>query len=298
MDLNILISTIVTATSALVAIIGGFLVSRVITLAGEKNAIVRRLHELDNDMTAKERILSEIEIELLEEDVDDFIYEHCEELIIERKPIEEIFEGDSSISLSLEKVRPYIDELLSIGDYIIKLIDESKTFPEEFDDFLKENNIKIDRRRDWHKLVYQTIWAEIPKTSDNPFGINFPPPSINAELLFRSNPVNQQIYRDKIKQLNNLENELTILKLRREEQTKILNDYGKPTGLWGGLWVLIYACIVGIAYPSTLLPYPQNTYNDGITKWFLISLFISQLLALFLYLGISMSKLTKQETYK
>lgn len=61
MDLNILISTIITATAALVAIIGGFLVSRVITMASEKQSIERRLKEIDNDLKIKKEMLDNIE---------------------------------------------------------------------------------------------------------------------------------------------------------------------------------------------------------------------------------------------
>ncbi|MFB5284535.1 hypothetical protein [Peribacillus sp. Hz7] len=78
-------------------------------------------------------------------------------------------------------------------------------------------------------------------------------------------------------------------------QMKILNDYGKPKWVWTGLFVLIYACIVGIIYPSTLLPYPKDIYDDVLTKWFLLGLFFSQLVALFVYLGFAMYKLTNDK---
>ena len=76
-DLNILISTIISATAALVAIIGGFLVSRVITLSSEKNSIVRRLKEINNELSNKQEILDRVELILLEDDVDDFIHNHA-----------------------------------------------------------------------------------------------------------------------------------------------------------------------------------------------------------------------------
>jgi len=67
MDLNILISTIVTATAALVAIIGGFLVSRVITMASERKGI-ERIRELKNDLSAKRKMYDRAELVLLNED--------------------------------------------------------------------------------------------------------------------------------------------------------------------------------------------------------------------------------------
>src|SRR5699024_3830435 len=58
MNLEVLISTIVTSTAALIAIIGGFLVSRVITLSSEQNGINRKLRELNNEINAKKNLLA------------------------------------------------------------------------------------------------------------------------------------------------------------------------------------------------------------------------------------------------
>ncbi|AZV41401.1 hypothetical protein BAOM_0789 [Peribacillus asahii] len=44
-----------------------------------------------------------------------------------------------------------------------------------------------------------------------------------------------------------------------------------------------------------LLPYPADTYNDSLTKTFLLILFFSQLVALFVYLGFAMYKLTNDK---
>lgn len=83
--MDTLISTIISATSALVAIIGGLLVSRVITLASEKSSIVRRLREIDSEMTNKQDMLNKIELRLLEDDVDNFIKEYAEDILVEGK---------------------------------------------------------------------------------------------------------------------------------------------------------------------------------------------------------------------
>jgi len=294
LDLNGLISTIISSTAALVAIIGGFLVSRVISLSSEKNSIVRRLKEINNDLKSKKKMLKTIEKELLDDDVDTFIYEYSEEIIIENKPFDELLEYDNSYNLTVEQLKPYIDELLRIKDEVIRLMNKAESLPEEFNDFLKTSGLNVQDRKDWYELVYQTIWDKIPKNpSYDPFGINISTP---ANLIApRPNLVEQQMYRDKVNELNRLQSEVQILMVRKEEQEKILNDYGKPNGLWGGFFVLVYSCVVGIAYPSTLLPYPKGVYNDELTKCFLLVLFFSQLIVLFLYLGIEMYRLTKSQ---
>lgn len=296
MDLNGLISTIISSTAALVAIIGGFLVSRVISLSSEKNSIVRRLREINNDLKSKKELLNTIEIDLLEDDIDSFINEYSKEIIIENKPFDELLEYDKSYNLTVEQLKPYIVELLSIRDEIINLMDDAESLPEEFNDFIRINGFNINDRIEWYELVYQTLYDEIMKSSYSsygPLGIKVPtPPNL---IPARLNLVEQQIHRDKIKEFQRLQNEIEVLKVRKDEQEKILNDYAKPNGLWGGFFVLIYSCVVGIAYPSTLLPYPKDVYNDELTQCFLLVLFFSQLIVLFLYLGIAMYRLTKNK---
>jgi hypothetical protein len=296
LDLNGLISTIISSTAALVAIIGGFLVSRVISLSSEKNSIVRRLREINNDLKSKKELLNTIEIDLLEDDIDSFINEYSKEIIIENKPFDELLEYDKSYNLTVEQLKPYIVELLSIRDEIINLMDDAESLPEEFNDFIRINGFNINDRIEWYELVYQTLYDEIMKSSYSsygPLGIKVPtPPNL---IPARLNLVEQQIHRDKIKEFQRLQNEIEVLKVRKDEQEKILNDYAKPNGLWGGFFVLIYSCVVGIAYPSTLLPYPKDVYNDELTKCFLLVLFFSQLIVLFLYLGIAMYRLTKNK---
>lgn len=146
MDLNGLISTIISSTAALVAIIGGFLVSRVISLSSEKNSIVRRLREINNDLKSKKELLNTIEIDLLEDDIDSFINEYSKEIIIENKPFDELLEYDKSYNLTVEQLKPYIVELLSIRDEIINLMDDAESLPEEFNDFIRINGFNINDR--------------------------------------------------------------------------------------------------------------------------------------------------------
>jgi hypothetical protein len=298
-NLNILISTIISSTAALVAIIGGFLVSRVITLSSEKNAIVRRLREIDNELNNKKKMLDRIELILLEEDVDDFIHEHAKEILIEEISIKDILDSDDSTDLTEDELKPYIEKLYKIFKHLMKLIEETANdyaLPSNFDDFVKNKGIKIDEKKNWYELVYRTIWNALPEaTLSNPlWGVNLKPLISNSALINSVSPVTSQIYRDRVKERDKLEDEIQILTGMKEEQEKILRDYGKVSGLWGGLAVLIYACIVGITIPSTLLPYPLNTFDDVATKQHLLALFFSELIALFVYLAVSMYKLTKK----
>ena len=168
MDLNILISTIITATAALVAIIGGFLVSRVITLAGEKQSIERRLKEIDNDLKIKTEMLENIENIILEEEINDFIIENCEDLITENKTPQELLCENDSFQLTEEDLTPHVEKLLSIKEIILDSIEKSGQFPDDFDDFVKNSGIKIDTNKTWYEAVYNTLLKIASQDSWNP----------------------------------------------------------------------------------------------------------------------------------
>ncbi|WP_186579773.1 hypothetical protein [Aquibacillus kalidii] len=48
-----LLSTIIISTAALVAIIGGFLESRIISTSSDQNGIKRKIREINNELVAK-----------------------------------------------------------------------------------------------------------------------------------------------------------------------------------------------------------------------------------------------------
>lgn len=296
MDLNILISTIIAATAALVAIIGGFLVSRVISLSSERVGIDRRLREIVNDISAKRDMLTRVKESLFEEDADDFIIDNHEKLLLEDKSLEQLIDEDDHSTLTVKELEPYVETFYEIKEEVLSFISnyKSHTVPSDFNELIRgSSELKKPNRKDWYELIYDVMYDQLPEESNHPFGFNLPSfKPINSPPVM--NVVSQQKYRDKENERDKLQDELHILDMQKEEQIKILNDYGKPKGLWSGLAVLIYACIVGIGYPSTLLPYPMNYYNDMLTKWFLLILFFSELFALFIYLAFNLHKLTKK----
>jgi hypothetical protein len=87
--------------------------------------------------------------------------------------------------------------------------------------------------------------------------------------------------------------ELKSLKEQVKKQEQIVKRNSKPAGIWSGLVVLFYACVVGIGWPSTLLPYTENMYNDDLTKKVLLIFFFSEIIIIFIYLAINMRKLTR-----
>lgn len=160
-----------------------------------------------------------------------------------------------------EELNPSINKLKEIFEHLIVLIektDEDYTLPDSFNDFAKDNNIKVDGHKDWYELVYKTIWSS---NSNSFWGVNIKPKFVI--------PISLQNQKER----NALIDEIQILKGIKKVHEKILKDNIEVSGFWSGLAVLIYACILGIAIPSILFPYHLNTFNDRAIKQLLLGCF-------------------------
>src|SRR5690606_37056110 len=150
----ILISTIVTSTAALIAIIGGFLVSRVITLSSEQNGINRKLREINNEITSKEDTLSQVKEYIIGEAAFDFIRDNVEELSIGKESLEEIHKEDRFTELSVEQLEPYIREYKSIFNEVKDLVRQFGSVPSDFYKFKKRLTTEVSKpeKLDWYEV--------------------------------------------------------------------------------------------------------------------------------------------------
>ena len=308
MDLNLLIATVVTATAALVAITGGFLISRVIALSSEQNSIRRRLKEIDIEIATKTQFYKRVEKNLLEEDQEDFIYDYCKELIIDKTSLKVILERQDGMFRGriANELEPAVDELTRINIDLNRMfeaagVEYSDDLPNEFDDFINLRPQNLNGRKNWYEILYVEYMNELPKRPKSS-SLRFPHFSdihlSTIQSLPNNSPQSVQLYQQKQRDRDTYKNEISYLKRQRLELKDILINFGKPSGMWGGLVVLVYASIVGIGYPVTLLPYQTETYNDEATRILILLLFFSHLLVLFVYLGVNMFILTKNEKFK
>lgn len=292
MELDSLITTIVTSTAALIAIIGGFLVSRVISLSSEQNGIKRRVREIDGELEVKKYLKDEIEDLLFHEDADSFIASNIKELFDDNIDLKTIIDNDHDNQLTYKQLIPFVRNFKNIRDEMISKVD-SLWPPEEIDldDFLKENKLKLiyPMKKEWYEWVYNELHE---KWQDQL------PPIERAMSLSTTSNIGSSHYEDSVKKHESIMDEISLLEKHRTDQINILKDYGQPHGVLGGIIVLGYASIVGIVIPSIFLPYSNAITTPFWDKWILLSLFFSQLAALFIYLGYQVHKLSNLDDEK
>lgn len=291
--MDILISTIISSSAALVAIIGGFLVSRVITLSSEKSAIQKKVREVDNELITKNELLESAKHAVEEEDVDDFFYDHTEDIILNQKSIDNILTENPDIILSRDMLDTIAKRILAIVNHLEeKFIEGGEKYrpPDDFNEFVQKRGLNTDKNRDWIKHIYGILLRNYyPRQRDLADYLLVPVTTPFKQIS------SQREYQEKVRKVEELKDNITVLCALKEAEMDILNSFGKISGLWSGLAVLIYACVVGIIIPSFFLPYPLEQCNDPALRMLFLLLFTSELFALFIYLGVSMRELTKEK---
>lgn len=277
-DLTSLITTVASSTAALVAIIGGFLVSRVISLSSEHGGIKKRIDEVNVDILNKKDRLQIINDWLYNFDANDFANQETIKLIVDSKSLQEIIDERNFKRLSYEELQPIYNTMSNAFDEMYTYLFEGTKKDIFFSD-LKFEDIKKDSHTmnfSQYENIYLMIFEELRYGSE---------PSINFKSDYDS-------YRTKKESKKNAELDLKVLEKHKESLLQMYYDYAKPKGVISGLFVLAYASLVSIVYPLTLLPYPTEYYNDNQTKWLVLGLFFSQLLFLFAYLFWQVHKLS------
>lgn len=284
MDLTSLISAIISATAALVAIIGGFLVSRVISISNDQSFLQRIIDGLKTDIKHKKELLEEVNTYLFEDDLEDFVTEDNLTLLLEGKKLEEIIEEAEYTYLSQEELSPYFNILVEIKEEIENHIRSKGLEKNSTDRLIDQKDMKYPVRSDWYKTMEDAI-------------LDFYSPPSSHLPLFSPSPrhFNTEEYRYKKREKEQLSNEIKILESQRTEHENTINNYIEGSWIWSGIGVLVYSSLVGILYPTTLLPYPINYYNDAQTKILVITLFGSGLLSIFLYLITAVYKMINRK---
>lgn len=273
-DLTNVLITISAASASFVAILGGFIASKLISINAERNSNDERLKEIEREKEFLYKQNNKLIQELLEEDSLVFILEHISELI-EQKEVEDVYDSGVVQGIQIEDLRPFWNrakELLlqyceSIGkneELNIHGVPTSiiNKYPE--DDFAYE--------------VCEAIASEFKKHQNKnarfAFWDHFSTPRIRGKWYSE--------YEETIKN-----NTRSIEKLDfEEEQIKHKNKYlNSPKGMRKGFVIFAIFSLLCIVAPLVFSPLSTNDYCLFVKyKIIFIAIFIIGLTAIFLYL--------------
>ena len=247
-----LFSTIASASASFVAIIGGLIASKLITINGERESIDARILELDELIDMKSKEEQSIAQELDEDDALDYITDHIDN-IADKTPLADVYEADKPQRLEFETLEEYWNIAIGLYDKFQKANCDGcevndDDIPIELATEFAEDNFMYSLCESYAKMETGASWA------------------IHRGLSVTT--ANTDWYNSKRKEQNAILRELDVLKLQREQAIRQKNALVKPPHMKLGLLIfagIIVFCILMPLLFMKLIPHYPNIQSGAET---------------------------------
>jgi hypothetical protein len=283
-DPDWLLSSTVQSAAVLVAIIGGFLVSRLVTLSAERGALIQRRHHRKEFRELKQDMCETVHTERLVVSTEWFIKNHRSNVLAKRGEIdvEALLDDFIPRGSSKEEMRPVGEELISsvkaaFSD-ILALYPRDAPLPQTSDELSSEGITIPAGSED----VYVTVADYIARSTEARRRSTWDSSSI-ATLAVPTPDIVYERQDARIAKETDLQSEIRTLDKEIALIDEELSELGKPEGIKGSIAVLMYLTLVGIALPTILMA--LRPVPDGpLSRAAVVAAFISGLAVLVGYL--------------
>jgi hypothetical protein len=296
-DLNWLLSTVAQSAAALVAIIAGFIASRLLALSAERSGLQSRLRDLNLQLEAKRNELQPIRQRLLDVDAEDFIEDLLDDIVKSKARIElqDVIGKTNLRGFTADDFRPYWDKAISVTTQAFALLEkrslQGHTSAEGVEDALNEANIDSESSETifWRVAKYLDEERSRAKleTLNKMFSAGTPyPGAMMPEIeALRINPKILQVneYNQWKRDAERLKWGIEALESSRIDLVSQIRNSPKPKGLKLALLTLTYFSFAGIVIPLILLA-TRPAQHPRVQAWGTIALFISGLVLFFVSL--------------
>jgi hypothetical protein len=282
-DPDWLLSSTVQSAAVLVAIVGGFLVSRLVTLSAERGAILQRRQQRDRLREIRQTEYDEVHADRVAVSTKWFVDHHKDQLLEARgrADIESLLEDFIPRGSSYQEMRPVAENLINSIQTAFPEIESkfSGRMPPRTSSGLRESGVAIpEGSADIYEIVASHIADEIersrPRTA---WEVRFiPSVTPTPEIVYRRLDAKIDLERELNSELRALNSELILL----DEE---LSTFKKPEGIKGAIAVLLYLTLAGIALPTILMalrPVPDSSLSRAAV----VAAFVSGLAVLVGYL--------------
>jgi hypothetical protein len=282
-DPNWFYSALAQSAAAIVGLIGAFVTSRVMMMAGERSRIEKRIQEVNAEIKELERqnapfleYIEEVDRKDDEESVDNFLKAKKPELDLENLPttdemLKELLE-EGKIRTPDEKFNSMFKDRYNA---LIKMIHVEK---EEEVKFKKEEEAPSKSLSGLGGLLQD---MQLPDLTN-----------LKAPLLPIADPHKYDRYNKYQEIRRNNDTEISYKKAKIEELQQQVSQIILPEHFKRLIFSLIYFTIVGVIFPLWLLPITPEQHL--VWKPIVLVFFITGLFAIFLYLFIEIKHITEK----
>lgn len=279
-DPGLLLSTVATASAALVAIVGGLLVSRVVSLATERSGLLHRRDDLRSQLEGALARGAQLEQRRLEWDADEVLWPYYEELADPRAEVPplEVMIRAQEVDRPVAEIQPFLEQTVTdmaeAREMLSRLFEEGRP-DASFDEWVTAGLPVPAGKRRIYETVYEQLLEEHPKPpTRHGFDISMltDPPRMNVgDLPTVISTQDMNLSRD----LDEARHQVATLKAQVEQADLALARVSSPKGVTGGAWVLGYFGTVGTLYPLGIMVAMSDVPQW--TLWTVVALFASGL---------------------
>jgi hypothetical protein len=302
LDTNSLFSTIIQSAATFVAIVAGFIFSKLLSLSAERNSLQSRIRDINVQLETQKQDLISLKKKLLEWDVNDF-FENSDVLkeIIDNREQASLSKAMKLVydcNLSEEELIPYWEESINMVENAFRIIEDN--FAQfDFDtieQYLKNLGINLSSYRlNIYLRIYSQIYEKYQRQK-GPLGIitalssSFTLPNVTSHA-----EANQ--YRILNRDIENHERTKNAMEIQVSDLNNQLKHLAQPKGSRLGLIFLAYFSLVSIVIPVFDLSFPPKKFPK-LYIWIIFLLFLSGLVFFFLYLFKLINQLSENQNSK
>lgn len=272
-ELTELLIAIASIAASFVAILGGFIVSKLLAISAEREMVEYDLEAITENRNRLVLDIEELQSSIDKEDALSFVFNHVNELI-EQKQLEKVYDSSEKNDISFDKLQPFWGKAIS-------LIDELGDIFQGTNINFNSDNIptQLAQKYSSDSFSYEILEMIIDhlKKQDTKYSIYNVPinmPRI-VGIWYSEAKRTIEVNNNRIK-----EYDFNIEQLNRKKQSLII-----PKGIISGLIIFALFTIASIILPLCICPYLTDNYKTYcVVKYLFIGIFVIGLLAIFIYL--------------
>lgn len=289
-DLTTVLTTIAAASASIVAILGGFIASKLIAISSERSASLDRLKQINEEMEFHISEREKIQAENDEDDALEFIRNAIDDLWAGNS-LENVYSNVAHPDISSERLKPYWDKAIALKEQFCEQVGNQDALNENY---IPERLILAVKEDDFGYEVLLALGKKLKKKiraaerarekASNPFGFAV---SDISNLEFNTPTISGGGYTyskncDAIQEQNAA---IALLELQKKQCSEQIQALKKPRGMKSGLIIFALFTFFCIIMPLAFSPFSVDNYRLFImTKISFLILFGVGLLAIFAYL--------------
>lgn len=291
-DLTTVLTTIAAASASIVAILGGFIASKLIAISSERSAALERLKQINEELAFHVSERDKFQAENDEDDALGFIRDAIDDLY-NGIPLETVYSNVDHPRVSMETLKPYWDRAVTLKEQFLEKLNQRDTLTEDYipESLLldvKEDDFGYEVLRALGRKQKEKIRASerASARASSPFGFTIP--DINDLVMtdvMADVPVSGYSYQKNCDSIQEHKSAIALLNLQKKQCEEQISTLKKPRGMGIGLLIFALFTIFCIIIPLGCSPFSTDSYKAFIiAKSVFLGLFVIGLIAIFGYL--------------